>query len=51
MERYVTYDNGTVSTTQKLDYFICPYDNDDSNDDLYCCGPDQAQHCCEYWDR
>ena len=47
INRNVTYDNETATVTQKLQYFVCPYKND-SYDDIYCCGDEQAQYCCGY---
>lgn len=51
LDRYVEYDNGTISKTEKLQYFVCPYDNSDSANDIYCCGPDEQEYCCSYWER
>jgi len=42
-------ENGT--SVSKLGYFICPYDYSDKLSDTYCCGPDQSQTCCGFWDN
>lgn len=51
VERYAVYDNGTVSKTEKMNYFVCPFDSDDDHDDIYCCGGEDSQTCCSYWQR